>query len=182
MSPEEQAFLAGPVEELCRMVDDWQINWELHDLPPEVWEFLKTRKFFAMIIPKEYGGLGFSAYAHSEVIRKLSTRSISVAVTAMVPNSLGPGELLLQFGTEAQRNYWLPRLAAGDEIPCFGLTSSGSRLRRRLDDRYRRGLPRHIMAAATRSASGSIGTSATSRSVRSRRCSASPSSCTIPIT
>jgi acyl-CoA dehydrogenase len=123
LSQEEQDFLAGPVEELCRMVDDWKINWELHDLPPEVWTFLKAKKFFAMIIPKQYGGLGFSAYAHSEVIRKLSTRSIAVACTAMVPNSLGPGELLMQFGTEAQRNYWLPRLAGGDEIPCFGLTS-----------------------------------------------------------
>ena len=123
LSPEEQAFLDGPVEELCRMVDDWRLTWELRDLPPEAWEFLKTRKFFAMIIPKEYGGLGFSAYAHSEIIRKLSTRSVSLAVTAMVPNSLGPGELLLQFGTEPQRSYWLPRLAAGTEIPCFGLTS-----------------------------------------------------------
>jgi acyl-CoA dehydrogenase len=123
LSPEEQAFLDGPVEQLCSMLDDWQLTWELGDLPPDVWEFLKTRKFFAMIIPKDYGGLGFSAYAHSEVIRKLSTRSVSLAVTAMVPNSLGPGELLLQFGTDAQRNYWLPRLAAGTEIPCFGLTS-----------------------------------------------------------
>jgi acyl-CoA dehydrogenase len=123
LSDEEQQFLAGPVEELCRMIDDWKINWELHDLPPQIWDFLKTRKFFAMIIPKAYGGLGFSAYAHSEVIRKLSTRSISVACTAMVPNSLGPGELLMQFGTEAQRDYWLPRLARGEEIPCFGLTS-----------------------------------------------------------
>jgi acyl-CoA dehydrogenase len=123
LSPEERAFLDGPVEELCRMVDDWRLTWELRDLPPEAWEFLKTRKFFAMIIPKSYGGLGFSAYAHSEVIRKLSTRSVSLAVTAMVPNSLGPGELLLQFGTEPQRSYWLPRLAAGTEIPCFGLTS-----------------------------------------------------------
>jgi acyl-CoA dehydrogenase len=105
------------------MLDDWKINWELHDLPPEVWDFLKSRKFFAMIIPKQYGGLGFSAYAHSEVIRKLSTRSICAACTAMVPNSLGPGELLMQFGTEPQRNYWLPRLARGEEIPCFGLTS-----------------------------------------------------------
>ena len=123
LSAEERAFLDGPVEELCRMVDDWRLTWELRDLPPEAWEFLKTRKFFAMIIPKSYGGLGFSAYAHSEVIRKLSTRSVSLAVTAMVPNSLGPGELLLQFGTEPQRSYWLPRLAAGTEIPCFGLTS-----------------------------------------------------------
>ena len=123
LSAEEQAFLAGPVNELCRMLDDWQINWELRDLPPHVWEFLKRKKFFALIIPKEYGGLGFSAYAHSEVIRKLSTRSICGAVTAMVPNSLGPGELLHKFGTKEQQDYWLPRLAEGIEIPCFGLTS-----------------------------------------------------------
>jgi acyl-CoA dehydrogenase len=123
LSAEEQAFLDGPVEELCGMLDDWTITWELRDLPPAVWAFLKAHKFFAMIIPKPYGGLGFSAYAHSEVIRKLSTRSISAAVTAMVPNSLGPGELLMQFGTKAQQDYWLPRLADGREIPCFGLTS-----------------------------------------------------------
>jgi len=123
LSDEEQKFVAGPVEELCAMLDDWKINWELHDLPPEIWDFLKKKKFFAMIIPKEYGGLGFSAYAHSEVIRKLSSRSICAAVTAMVPNSLGPGELLMQFGTKEQRDYWLPRLASGDEIPCFSLTS-----------------------------------------------------------
>ncbi|MEA2948789.1 MAG: acyl-CoA dehydrogenase [Alphaproteobacteria bacterium] len=123
LSAEEQAFLDGPVDELCRILDDWQITWELRDLPPEVWDYLKRHKFFAMIIPKSYGGLGFSAYAHSEVIRKLSTRSISAAVTAMVPNSLGPGELLHQFGTKAQQDYWLPRLAEAKEIPCFGLTS-----------------------------------------------------------
>ena len=123
LSDEEQAFLDGPVEELCAMIDDWRINWELHDLPPEVWDFLKAHRFFAMIIPKKYGGLEFSHYAHSEVIRKLSTRSLATAVTAMVPNSLGPGELLMQFGTDEQRDYWLPRLARGEEIPCFGLTS-----------------------------------------------------------
>src|ERR1700687_4983077 len=123
LSAEEQACLNGRVDELCRMLDDWQITWELRDLPPEAWDFLKAHKFFAMIIPKSYGGLGFSAYAHSEVIRKLSTRSISTAVTAMVPNSLGPGELLMQFGTKAQQDYWLPRLADAREIPCFGLTS-----------------------------------------------------------
>jgi acyl-CoA dehydrogenase len=123
LSTEEEEFLAGPVDELCGMLDDWRITWEWHDLPPEVWDFLKAHKFFAMIIPKQYGGLGFSAYAHSEVIRKLSSRSLSAAVTAMVPNSLGPGELLMQFGTKAQREYWLPRLARGEEIPCFGLTS-----------------------------------------------------------
>jgi len=123
LSTQEQAFLDGPVEEICRMLDEWQINWELGDLPPGVWDFLKAKKFFAMIIPTRYGGLGFSAYAHSEVIRKLATRSISGAVTAMVPNSLGPGELLLRFGTQEQQDYWLPRLAEGKEIPCFGLTS-----------------------------------------------------------
>jgi acyl-CoA dehydrogenase len=123
LSEEEQAFLDGPAEELCRMLNEWEINWELRDLPPQVWDFLKTRKFFAMIIPKEYGGLGFSAYAHSEIIRKISTRSITGAVTAMVPNSLGPGELLHRFGTKEQQDYWLPRLAAAKEIPCFGLTS-----------------------------------------------------------
>ena len=123
LSAEEQAFLDGPVDALCHMLDDWQITFDLCDLPPEVWDFLKREKFFAMIIPKEHGGLGFSATAHSEVIRKLSTRSTSGAVTAMVPNSLGPGELLLQFGTKAQQDYWLPRLADAREIPCFGLTS-----------------------------------------------------------
>jgi acyl-CoA dehydrogenase len=123
LSPEERAFLDGPVVELCEMLDDWRINWKERDLPRKVWDFLKAHKFFAMIIPKSYGGLGFSAYAHSEVIRKISTRSVSAAVTAMVPNSLGPGELLLQFGTKAQQDYWLPRLARGEEIPCFGLTS-----------------------------------------------------------
>jgi acyl-CoA dehydrogenase len=123
LSDEEQAFLDGPVEELCRRIDEWHIVWDLHDLPLDIWDFLKAKKFFAMIIPKQYGGLGFSAYAHSEVVRKLSTRSITAAVTAMVPNSLGPGELLLQFGTKEQRDYWLPRLADGREIPCFGLTS-----------------------------------------------------------
>jgi acyl-CoA dehydrogenase len=123
LSAEERAFLDGPVDELCRMLDEWQINWELRDLPPQVWDFLKRRKFFALIIPKEYGGLGFSAYAHSEIIRKISTRSITGAVTAMVPNSLGPGELLHKFGTKEQQDYWLPRLAEAKEIPCFGLTS-----------------------------------------------------------
>src|SRR6478752_6685395 len=123
LSDEETAFLAGPVEELCAMLDDWKINWEWRDLPPEVWDYLKAQKFFAMIIPKAYGGLGFSAFAHSEVIRKLSSRSLCAAVTAMVPNSLGPGELLLQFGTKEQQDYWLPRLSRGEEIPCFGLTS-----------------------------------------------------------
>jgi acyl-CoA dehydrogenase len=123
LSDEEQAFLAGPVDQLCAMLDDWQINFELHDLPPEVWTFIKANGFFGMIIPKEFGGLGFSNFAHSEVVRRISTRSIAAAVTVMVPNSLGPGELLMKFGTREQQEYWLPRLASGREIPCFGLTS-----------------------------------------------------------
>ncbi len=123
LSDEERAFLDGPVEEFCALLDDWKITWELRDLPPEAWAYLKAKRFFAMILPKEVGGLGFSAFAHSEVVRKISTRSVSAAVVAMVPNSLGPGELLLHFGTKAQQDYWLPRLADGREIPCFGLTS-----------------------------------------------------------
>jgi acyl-CoA dehydrogenase len=119
----EQAFLDGPVETLCGMVDEWKITWENGDLSPQAWAYLKANRFFGLIIPKQYGGLGFSAYAHSETIRKLSTRSVTTAVTAMVPNSLGPGELLIRFGTDAQRDHWLPRLADGREIPCFGLTS-----------------------------------------------------------
>ena len=123
LSEEEKAFLDGPTETLCNMLDEWQINWKLKDLPPEVWDFLKKHKFFAMIIPKEFGGLGFSAYANSQIIRKVASRSVVAAVTVMVPNSLGPGELLIEFGTQEQQDYWLPRLADGSEVPCFGLTS-----------------------------------------------------------
>lgn len=124
LSADEQAFLDGPVAGLCAMLDDWDISWNRHDLPPEVWSFLKERGFFGMIIPKQYGGLGFSAYAHSEVVRRISVQSVTAAVTVMVPNSLGPGELLMQFGTQSQRDYWLPRLATGQEVPSFGLTSA----------------------------------------------------------
>ncbi|MCS3446729.1 MULTISPECIES: acyl-CoA dehydrogenase [Bradyrhizobium] len=123
LTDEEQAFLHGPVDELCRMLDEWKINWEWRDLPPEVWAFIKAKKFFGMIIPREFGGLGFSPYAHSEVVRKISSRSLTAAVTVMVPNSLGPGELLMRFGTKEQQDKWLPRLASGQDIPCFGLTS-----------------------------------------------------------
>ncbi|HEY9235654.1 MAG TPA: acyl-CoA dehydrogenase [Phenylobacterium sp.] len=123
LSAEEQAFMAGPVEQLCAMLDDWSMTWETRDLSPEAWDFMKRERFFGMIIPKEFGGLGFSAFGHAEVVRKLATRSISAAVTAMVPNSLGPGELIMRFGTKAQQDYWLPRLADGREIPAFGLTS-----------------------------------------------------------
>ncbi len=123
LTPDEQAFIAGPVARLCAMLDEWDISWNRRDLPPEVWEFIKRERFFGMIIPRRYGGLGFSPYAHSEVVRRVSAYSITAGVTIMVPNSLGPGELLLQFGTQAQRDYWLPRLADGSEVPCFGLTS-----------------------------------------------------------
>jgi len=122
LSPAEEAFLEGPVEELCRMLDEWHITHELGDLPPEVWEFLKSRGFFAMIIPKKYGGLEFSAYAHSCVLAKISSRSPTASSTVAVPNSLGPAELLNHYGTEEQKNHYLPRLARGEEVPCFALT------------------------------------------------------------
>ena len=123
LRPDEQAFMDGPVEKLCAMVDEWTMTWETRDLSPEVWTFLKENKFFGMIIPKQYGGLGFSAYGHAEVVRRIATRSVTTAVTTMVPNSLGPGELIMRFGTKAQQDHWLPRLADGREIPAFGLTS-----------------------------------------------------------
>jgi acyl-CoA dehydrogenase len=122
LSVEEQAFLDGPVEELCGMIDDWQITHELADLPPDVWAFIKKNKFFGMIIPKQYGGLQFSALAHSAVLQKLSTISATVSSTVAVPNSLGPAELLLHYGSDEQKDYYLPRLAVGEEIPCFALT------------------------------------------------------------
>ncbi len=122
LSAEEQAFIDGPCEELCRMLDDFDITHRRGDLPPEVWEFLKTRGFFAMIIGKQYGGLQFSAYAHSCVLVKLASRSITCASTVAVPNSLGPAELINHYGTEAQKKYYLPRLARGVDIPCFALT------------------------------------------------------------
>jgi acyl-CoA dehydrogenase len=122
LTSSEQAFLDGPVEELCRMLDDWRIVERDRDLPPEVWQFLKQQRFFGMIIPSEYGGLAFSVLAHSQVIMKIASRSVTAAVTVMVPNSLGPAELLLHYGTEAQKDHYLPLLARGDEIPCFALT------------------------------------------------------------
>ena len=122
LSVEEQAFIDGPVEELCAMIDDWQITHELADLPPEVWAFIKRHKFFGMIIPKRYNGLEFSALAHSAVLQKLASMSATVASTVAVPNSLGPAELLLQYGSEEQKDHYLPRLAVGEEIPCFALT------------------------------------------------------------
>lgn len=122
LSAEEQAFIDGPVNELCRMIDDWKITEDLHDLPLPVWQFLKQQRFFGMIIPKQYGGLEFTAHGHSSVVMKIASRSITAAVTTMVPNSLGPAQLLLHYGTEEQKDHYLPRLATGEEIPCFALT------------------------------------------------------------
>lgn len=119
----EQAFLDGPVEALCQMINDWKITFEERQIPADIWDFLKKNRFFGIIIPEQFGGLGFSPSAHGQIVTKISTRSTCVGVTVMVPNSLGPGELLLAHGTDAQKNYYLPRLADGREIPCFGLTS-----------------------------------------------------------
>jgi acyl-CoA dehydrogenase len=123
LTPEEQRFVDEETTELCALASDWDASSKWRDLPPHVWQFIKDKGFFGMIIPKEYGGLGFSAYAHSQVITKLSTHCGTTAVTVMVPNSLGPGELLVHYGTEAQKAYYLPRLAKGLEIPCFALTN-----------------------------------------------------------
>ena len=123
LSAEEQAFLDGPCDALCAMLDDWDITHRRADLPPAVWDFLKKKGFFAMIIPKKYGGLEFSAYAHSCVLAKVASRSSTAAATIAVPNSLGPAELLLHYGTADQKDWYLPRLARGEEVPCFGLTA-----------------------------------------------------------
>lgn len=121
MTAEEKAFMDGPVERLCASIDDWKM-WETREIPPAAWEIVKKEKFLGMIIPKEYGGLGFSALAHSEVIQKLSSRSVAMSILVMVPNSLGPAELLVHYGTEEQKKRYLPKLAIGEEVPCFGLT------------------------------------------------------------
>ncbi|MEL7022402.1 MAG: acyl-CoA dehydrogenase [Pseudomonadota bacterium] len=123
MTDEEQAFFDGPTEELCRMLDEWEIGHELGDMPPHIWDYIKQHRFFAMIIPKAYGGLEFSPYANAQILKKLSTRSTVAASTIGVPNSLGPAELLLHYGTDEQKQRYLPGLASGDEIPCFALTS-----------------------------------------------------------
>jgi acyl-CoA dehydrogenase len=122
LTQEERAFLDGPVEELCRMANDWQIRGERREVPEEIWDFVKKHGFLGMLISKEHGGLGFSAQAQSLVLGKIASRSPDVAVVVMVPNSLGPGELIEKFGTDAQKEHYLPRLARGEEVPCFALT------------------------------------------------------------
>ncbi|HSW15272.1 MAG TPA: acyl-CoA dehydrogenase, partial [Solimonas sp.] len=122
LTAEEQSFLDNECEELCKLCDDWKIEFEDKDLSPQVWSYIREKKFLAMLIKKEYGGLGFSANAQSAVVTKLATKSITMAVTVMVPNSLGPGELLMHYGTDEQKKQWLPGLVSGKEIPCFGLT------------------------------------------------------------
>lgn len=123
LTEEEQAFLDGPTEQLCRMLDDWQITHELCDMPADVWEFVRSGGFFSMNIPKDYGGMGFSPLAISMVLTKIASRNSTAASTIGVPNSLGPAELLLHYGTDEQKQRWLPGLASGEEIPCFALTS-----------------------------------------------------------
>ena len=123
LTEEEQAYIDGPVDELCQMLDEWQISHELKDLPEEAWKKIKDSRIWGMIIKKQYGGLEFSQYAHAKVLRKINSRSPTAAVIVMVPNSLGPGELLQRYGTEEQKNFYLPKLAKGEEIPCFALTS-----------------------------------------------------------
>lgn len=123
LTPREQAFLDHEVAQLCAMVNDWKVSHELGDLPPEAWAYIKDKGFLSLIIPTEYGGLGFSAQAHSAIVTALSTRNSALSVSVMVPNSLGPAELLLEYGTPEQKDYYLPRLASGQEIPAFALTS-----------------------------------------------------------
>ena len=121
LTEEEQAFIDGPVEELCRVTKDWDV-WKNRKLPKEAWDIIRKEKFFGMIIPKAYGGLGFSALANSSVVQKISSRCGPLSTTVMVPNSLGPAELIMHYGTQEQRDYYLPRLASAEDIPCFALT------------------------------------------------------------
>ncbi|NUG22631.1 acyl-CoA dehydrogenase [Acinetobacter lactucae] len=123
LSEEEQSFIDNEVELLCSMLDEWEIHHHLKDLPPEVWQFIKDKGFLGLIIPKSFGGKEFSSFAQSRIMSKIASRSLTTAVSCMVPNSLGPGELLMHYGTDAQKQQYLPGLAKGEEIPCFGLTS-----------------------------------------------------------
>jgi acyl-CoA dehydrogenase len=128
LTKEEQAFLDGPTEELCRLIRDWEIRHTRREIPKEIWDFIKKAGFLGMLISKEHGGLGFSAQAQSLVLGKIASRSTDVVTIVMVPNSLGPGELIEKYGTDEQKHHFLPRLARGEEIPCFSLTgpTSGS--------------------------------------------------------
>ena len=123
LTEEEKAFLNGPVEELCSLLDDWEITQRTKDLPEHIWRFIKQNGLFGLIIPKVYGGLEYSALAHSAMVMKLASKSITAAVTVMVPNSLGPAKLIMEYGTQQQKDHYLPRLATGEEIPAFALTS-----------------------------------------------------------
>ncbi|WP_335973774.1 acyl-CoA dehydrogenase [Acinetobacter calcoaceticus] len=123
LSEEEQSFIDNEVELLCSMLNEWEIHHHLKDLPPEVWQFIKDKGFLGLIIPKSFGGKEFSSFAQSRIMSKIASRSLTTAVSCMVPNSLGPGELLMHYGTDAQKQQYLPGLAKGEEIPCFGLTS-----------------------------------------------------------
>ncbi len=178
LTPEEQAFLDGPTEELCGLIDDWQVRHAQREIPDKIWDFVKSHGFLGMLISKEHGGLGFSAQAQSLIIGKIASRSPDVVTIVMVPNSLGPGELIEKYGTEQQKHYYLPRLAKGEEIPCFSLTgpTSGS------DAATMRDIGTVIRGTDGKPASACRGTSATSRSAPRRRCSASPSACSIPTT
>lgn len=122
LTAEEKSFLENETTRLCEMLDDWQINYQQKDLSIEAWDFIRTKGFLGLVISKNYGGKGFSAAAHSEIVMKLATKSVTAAITVMVPNSLGPGELLIHYGTDEQKDHYLPRLATGQEIPCFALT------------------------------------------------------------
>ena len=176
---DEAAFLANEVAQLCAMLDEHAID-EARDLPIEVWQFLRDKRFFGMIIPKEHGGLGFSHFAHATVVTRISTISAAAAVTVMVPNSLGPAELLLQYGTDAQKSHYLPRLADGRDLPC--LVSP-----RRMPARTLHRSPTVACSPNARStarlcaAFWLTSTSATSRSRQSRPSSAWPSRRSIPL-
>ena len=122
LTDEEKSYLNNETSQLCDMINEWTVTHVDKDLPVSVWNFIREKGFFGLVIKKEYGGKGFSAAAHSEIVMKIATRSVSAAVTVMVPNSLGPGELLYHYGTKEQKDYYLPRLAVGTEIPCFALT------------------------------------------------------------
>jgi alkylation response protein AidB-like acyl-CoA dehydrogenase len=157
LTAEEQSFMDNEVEQACALVDDWQVTSELNDLPPEAWQYIKDKGFLGMIIPKKYGGLEFSAYAHSQIVTKLSTRCSALSVSVMVPNSLGPAELLLHYGTEAQKNHYLPRLAKGIEIPAFALTSPWAGSDAGIDPGRRHRLQGHLARQGSAGHAGHLG-------------------------